>query len=64
MKIHVNDKTEILNELPTCKLVEEIARRKCVYEIRVNPYEFFQIRSRGSNVYDEGPARILIVIDR
>ena len=56
-------KNEMLDELPTCELVEEISRRKGVYEIRVSPYEFFQIRSRGNNVNDEGPARILIVLD-
>ena len=47
---------DFLGKVPTCELVEELAKRQGVHEIPVPPYKEVSTKVQG-------PARILVVID-
>ena len=52
-----------LSNVSTKKLVEELASRKAVEKIAVEPYEEYSITAGNQNISDGGPVVILRIWD-
>lgn len=52
-----------LKDVSTKELVEELARREGVEQIRVEPYEPYSITANGQTISDGGPVVMLRIWD-
>ena len=59
----MKESAQDLKRFSTVSLVEELATREGVQHIWVHPYSPYQVTVMEDTVTDEGPARLLIVID-
>lgn len=62
MKNQKNNRVN-LQEISTRELVEELAKREAVEQFIAEPYQAYKITIGENEIFDDGPAVILRVLD-